>query len=92
MNHIAATGSVARQRPHLCVPPVLFREQEPCGWHVPCTRNNCKRSVYDQLANEGYGVGISIKTEPATGLFILSVNSLRRSVAVEVNCANVVPA
>lgn len=36
--------------------------------------------------------GILIKTEPAAGLFILSVNLLRRSVAVEVNCANVVPA
>jgi transcription antitermination factor NusG len=36
--------------------------------------------------------GILIRTEPARGLFILSVNLLRRSVAVEVHCANVVPA
>jgi transcription antitermination factor NusG len=36
--------------------------------------------------------GILIKTEQTRGLFILSVNLLRRSVAVEVHCANVVPA
>jgi transcription antitermination factor NusG len=36
--------------------------------------------------------GILVKTERAKGLFILSVNLLRRSVAVEVHCANVVPA
>jgi transcription antitermination factor NusG len=36
--------------------------------------------------------GILVKTEQTKGLFILSVNLLRRSVAVEVHCANVVPA
>ncbi len=35
--------------------------------------------------------GILVKTERTKGLFILSVNLLRRSVAVEVHCANVVP-
>jgi transcription antitermination factor NusG len=36
--------------------------------------------------------GILIRTERDKGLFILSVNLLRRSVAVEVHCANVIPA
>ncbi|MES2606636.1 MAG: transcription termination/antitermination NusG family protein [Pseudomonadota bacterium] len=35
--------------------------------------------------------GILIRTDPTKGLFILSVNLLRRSVAVEVEFANVVP-
>jgi transcriptional antiterminator NusG len=47
------------------------------------------RITQGSLAN---AEGILVKTEPTTGLFILSVNLLRRSVAVEVHCANVVPA
>lgn len=47
------------------------------------------RITHGSLAN---AEGILIKTERTRGLFILSVNLLRRSVAVEVHCANVVPA
>lgn len=36
--------------------------------------------------------GILVKNEPEKGLFVISVNLLRRSVAVEVDCTNVVPA
>ena len=46
------------------------------------------RITHGTLAN---AEGILVKTEPTRGLFILSVNLLRRSVAVEVHCANVVP-
>jgi transcription termination/antitermination protein NusG len=47
------------------------------------------RITHGSLAN---AEGILVKTERTKGLFILSVNLLRRSVAVEVHCANVVPA
>src|SRR5690554_3281671 len=36
--------------------------------------------------------GIFVKNEPEKGLFVISVNLLRRSVAVEVDCTQVVPA
>lgn len=36
--------------------------------------------------------GILVKNESDKGLFVISVNLLRRSVAVEVDCTNVVPA
>lgn len=36
--------------------------------------------------------GILVKNQPEKGLFVISVNLLRRSIAVEVNCTDVVPA
>jgi len=36
--------------------------------------------------------GILVRSEPEKGLFVISVNLLRRSVAVEVDCTQVVPA
>ncbi|MEX0902969.1 MAG: transcription termination/antitermination NusG family protein [Pseudohongiellaceae bacterium] len=40
----------------------------------------------------GNAEGILVKSEPSKGLFVISVNLLRRSVAVEVDCSNVIPA
>ena len=46
------------------------------------------RITQGSLAN---AEGILVRTDPDTGLFVLSVNLLRCSVAVEVQCTDIVP-
>ena len=48
------------------------------AWHVLWTQSNCEQLVANQL--------------PSKGLLVLSVELLRRSVAVEVDCTFATPA
>src|SRR5207245_2058857 len=69
-------------------------------WHVLWTRSHCEQQVYDQLAERGFHLFLpKIEVWSRRGglrhlirILVLSVDLLRRSVAVEIDCTSVAAA
>lgn len=67
----------------------IFEADLPATSHPYLREGQRVRVAYGPLAN---AEGILVKSEPKKGLLVLSVELLRRSVAVEIDCTLVVPA